>query len=275
MTPDAAEPDIDAVVLGAFGAPVAIAELNTVDREEDPSLTSDQLEIFFISSRAGGAGLDDIWTATRTTSTGTWSVPQPVVQINSATTELHPHVAPDGLTMYLASDRAGGAGGLDIYFTTRANRTAPWTTPTRVVELSSTANDFSAAPDSTDLVLVLDSDRGGATLKDIYISTRINPQALWRGPTAVALLNSANNDQDGVFADGGKAVYFATGLAGAFDLVVATRPSIGVTFGVATPITELNSPQSDLDPWISEDQRTLYFNSTRAGAAEDLYFSTR
>jgi Tol biopolymer transport system component len=272
--PDAADADVDAAPLGPFAAPAPIAELNTASLEEDPTLTADQLEIFFVSDRAGGAGLTDIWTSTRVSTTGVWSVPSNVVQLDSVSSELHPHVALDGLSMYLASDRAGTVGGLDIWFATRASRTAPWTAPVRVVELSSTANDFSAAPDSTNLVMVVDSDRGGASLKDLYISTRTTDQAAWRGPTAIVPVDTANNDQDGVFADAGRALYFATGVGAGNDLMISVRPTAATGFGAPTPIAELNTASSELDPWISEDQRTLVFNSDRAGT-EDLYLSTR
>jgi Tol biopolymer transport system component len=272
--PDPADADVDAAPLGAFAAPVAIAELNTAAAEEDPTLTADQLEIFFVSDRAGGAGLADIWTSTRASTTATWSVPSPVVQLNSVMTENHPHVSLDGLSMYLASDRVGTVGGLDIWFSTRATREAPWTAPVRVAELSSTSNDFSAAPDSSDLIVVVDSDRGGTTMKDLYLSTRTSEAALWRGPAGIAAVNTANNDQDGVFADAGKALYFATGVGAGNDLMVAVRASTSGAFGAPMPITELNTTSSELDPWVSEDQRTMVFNSDRAGT-EDLYLTTR
>lgn len=274
--PDAAgDAEVDAAPLGPFAAPVAIAELNSATTDEDPTLTADLLEIFFVSDRPGGAGLSDIWTSTRASPTGTWSVPTNVVQLSSVSQELHPHVALDGLSMYLASDRAGTVGGLDIWFSTRASRTAPWTAPVRVPELCSTSNDNSAAPDSTNLVLVLDSDRSGAlAMKDLYISTRTDAQATWRGPTGITAVDTANNDQDGVFADAGRALYFATGVGAGNDLMISTRPSTAAAFGAPTPIAELNTTSSELDPWISEDQRTLVFNSDRAGT-EDLYFTSR
>jgi Tol biopolymer transport system component len=274
-TPDAPPPDVappDAP-LGVFGAAQALAELNTADSEEDPSLTADQLEIFFVSDRAGGTGLTDIWTSVRTSTSAAFPAPTPVGQLNTAQGEFHPQVSGDGLSIYLSSNRPGGAGGADIYFATRATRTAPWVTPTIVAELSSPQTDFAAAPDSTGLHLVLGSNRTGNI--DLFISSRTSTAGTWRGPVAIAILDTANNEQDGVLADEGRALYFTQGGGVALnELMVARRSTVDDAFGAATPLTELNSAMNELDPWVSEDERTIYFNSDRGGN-EDLYFATR
>src|SRR5688500_4343144 len=46
-------PEPDAFVLGPWGTPVALAELNTADVEGDPTMTTDLLEIYFASNRDG------------------------------------------------------------------------------------------------------------------------------------------------------------------------------------------------------------------------------
>lgn len=270
------DPIPDAAPLGPFGAAVAVAELNTIDAaEEDPALTADQLEIFFVSNRLGGVGGNDIYTATRGSTTEPWGPVSNVAELNTIEGETHPHVAPDGLSMYLSSNRAGGLGAADIYFTSRMARTDPWGPPTRVLELSSATGDFSAFPDPSGLILVLASNRTGTI--DLFLSTRLAVTDAWRGPAAIGTVNTASNDQDGVLADGGKALYFATGtgaMVSGNELMVSTRPSIDVAFGPATPVSELNTMMNELDPWIADDQRTIYFNSDRAGT-EDLHVATR
>lgn len=275
--PDAPPPDDPPpdAPLGPFGAPAPVTELNTPDAsEEDPCLTADQLEIFFTSNRVGGAGGNDIWTATRAAITDPFGPATPVTQINTADGEFHAQVSPDGLSMYLSSNRAGGLGGADIYFTTRATRSAPWASPTRVLELSSPSADFIAAPDSTGLSLVLGSNRGGNI--DLFVSSRTSTDAAWRGPAAIAALNTANDEQDGVLADEGRALYYTQGGDPTVlkELVVARRPTVDAAFGPPTPLVEINSAMDELDPWVADDERTIYFNSNRGGN-EDLYFATR
>jgi Tol biopolymer transport system component len=269
--PDDPPPDAP---LGAFGAPAPLTELNTADSEEDPSLPADQLEIFFVSNRLGGPGANDIWTAVRASTSEPFGMANPVGVINTVDGEFHPQVSPDGLSMYMVSNRPGGAGAADIYFTTRATRTAPWVTPTRVVELSSPNADFAAAPDSSGLQLVLGSNRSGSI--DLFVSSRTSTTAPWRGPAAIAVLNTAAEEQDGVFAAQGRALYFTKGGDPALlkEIAVARRATVDDAFGPAELLPELGSAMDELDPWVADDERTIYFNSNRGGN-EDLYFSTR
>jgi hypothetical protein len=52
-----------------------------------------------------------------------WSVPVNLgTTVNSAGIDQGPYLAADGKTLYLASDRPGGSGGLDLYVTIRARR---------------------------------------------------------------------------------------------------------------------------------------------------------
>src|SRR5690606_7113243 len=56
-----------------FAAPVSVAELNDPEaKEQDPTLTSDHLEIFFFSDREGNA---DIWASTRADEDAQWKPP--------------------------------------------------------------------------------------------------------------------------------------------------------------------------------------------------------
>src|SRR5262249_11698428 len=104
----------------AFGAPVAIAELNLpTSNAAAPSLTSDELTIVFESDRAGGLGGADIWLATRAARSATFVSPQPLSAINSSSRDGSPELSVEGLSLYFESDRAGGAGGADLWLATR------------------------------------------------------------------------------------------------------------------------------------------------------------
>ncbi|MCC7536924.1 MAG: PD40 domain-containing protein [Deltaproteobacteria bacterium] len=52
--------------LGPFGTPALVAELNSDGNDRDPWLSSDGQTVYFTSDRAGGAGAQDLWMATRT-----------------------------------------------------------------------------------------------------------------------------------------------------------------------------------------------------------------
>jgi len=272
---DAPEPDVpDAeVMLGRFGAPQLVAELSTADSDSTPAMTADGLDIFFQSTRPGGLGSNDIWTARRTSTTDPWSTPVLVTELSSVASELFPHVSPDGLRMYLASTRAGTSGA-DIYVTARATRTATWAPPTAVVELNTVANERRASVTADELLLVLDSERGNAG-RDLYLSTRSSTSNPWSAPVPITELNTSESDAGATISADGLAMFFARGpLVGDRDLFVATRSSRSAAFGPPTLIEELSSTTDDSDPWISADQRTLLFASMRSGN-RDIYIATR
>jgi hypothetical protein len=105
---------------GTWGPAAAIPELNSTAADNRPSVRQDGLEIFFYSARPGGAGDNDLWTATRVTVDAPWSTPVNVgTTVNGSSNEQHPNITADGKTLFFTSDRPGGSGGFDLWMTTR------------------------------------------------------------------------------------------------------------------------------------------------------------
>ena len=90
-----------------FSAPTNLTELNTSFRDASPSLSSDELTIYFISNRGGGRGSYDIWTASRQDVSSKFSSPQNLAVLNSAGLDLDPFLSADGTELFFASDRSG------------------------------------------------------------------------------------------------------------------------------------------------------------------------
>jgi WD40-like Beta Propeller Repeat len=68
-------------------------------------------------------------------------------EVNTASLDGCPIQSPDGLSLYMASNRSGGKGGLDIWVATRGSTTAPWGAPTNLGEpVNSAADDFCPTP---------------------------------------------------------------------------------------------------------------------------------
>jgi hypothetical protein len=108
---------------GETGGPaVLIAELNDpVFTDQGPTLRSDGREMFFFSTRPGGIGGADLWTSTRRSVHDPWTPPVNLgAPVNSTAAEQQPSLSSGGLTLLLASSRAGGFGGTDIWMSTRA-----------------------------------------------------------------------------------------------------------------------------------------------------------
>jgi outer membrane protein OmpA-like peptidoglycan-associated protein len=87
------------------------------DRRSDachPTLSSDGKRMYFSSNRKGGFGGMDIYVTEKVNNK--WSKPMNMgAKVNSDKNDVFPYVHKDG-TFYFSSDRAGGNGGLDIYY---------------------------------------------------------------------------------------------------------------------------------------------------------------
>lgn len=119
----AVQPDIYVSQLfpdGSFGPASVVAELNSPKGDYRPSVRFDGLEVFVHSDRLGSLGGLDLWVATRETVFDFWSTPANLGStVNSTDTEQQPYIAADRETLFFASNRPGGFGGLDLYVTTR------------------------------------------------------------------------------------------------------------------------------------------------------------
>jgi WD40-like Beta Propeller Repeat len=106
---------------GSWGPASLIPELNDITNDNRPNVRQDGLEIFFYSSRTGGQGGVDLWTATRPSIDAAWSTPVNVgATVNSSANDQHPYLSTDAKTLVFFSGRPGGFGGSDLYTTTRA-----------------------------------------------------------------------------------------------------------------------------------------------------------
>lgn len=261
--------------LGLWGTPVMIAELDAGDAD-NPTLTADMLEIFFDSSRTGGAGVADIWTSTRASVTASWSAPVNVAALNTGSVDEFPEISPDGLTLFFSSTRpTGNLGQTDIFVTTRPTRASAWSAPTRVVELSSMGFDNSATASADLLSIYLSSDR--VADREIYVASRASTGATWSTPTSITELSDPGDDGGAFVASGGRLLVYDSYRAGGMgsqDLWQATRASTAVPFDPPSPLAELNTPSRDSDAWLSPDLHTMIFSSDRSGA-EELYVTTR
>jgi hypothetical protein len=112
-----------------WGTPVNLGPVvNSSVREDTPRLTSDGLELYFISNRSGGRGLADIWVATRPTITDDWAPPVNLSTVNSSAYDQWVNISGDGLTLLFQSTRSGGEYG-GLYMSRRKNKDDPWTVP--------------------------------------------------------------------------------------------------------------------------------------------------
>jgi outer membrane protein OmpA-like peptidoglycan-associated protein/Tfp pilus assembly protein PilF len=100
---------------GTWATPEKIEELNTPYHESSPSIHPDGKTLYFSSKGHEGMGGYDLFIS-RLQENGKWGKPQNLgYPINTAAAEEALAVSWQGDVAYLASNRAGGFGSLDIY----------------------------------------------------------------------------------------------------------------------------------------------------------------
>jgi WD40-like Beta Propeller Repeat len=224
---------------------------------------------------------------------GTWAPAQKIDEIAGNSPELNtqsldgcPIQSPDGLSLYMASNRPGGVGLLDIWVATRPHRHAPWGAPVNLGEpVNSAADDFCPTPIRGGGLFFVSREAlpGSCGQGDIYF-TRHNHGRGWSEPEnlgcAPAGPNSALDEQGPSYVRAGTlgSLYFSRSAATVPGDIFMARGLAGWRFGPATPVTELNdATANDIQPNVRADGREVVLSSNRTGTlgAQDIWVATR
>lgn len=94
-------------------------------------------------------------------------------ELNTTFNEGYPVLSPDGLCLYIVSDRPGAIADLDIWTASRGTTSDDWSTPTNMGPLINTAATEARATLSRDgLTMFFGSNRVPIEQSDIYVTTR-------------------------------------------------------------------------------------------------------
>lgn len=198
------------------------------------------------------------------------SIPGTSSELNTSSNEGYPVLSPDGLSLYIVSDRPGGFGSLDIFVARRASMNDPWGAPENLgMPVNSNVNDWSPTPvPGHGLYFVSSGRAGNCGLDDIYF-TRFKHGA-WEEPQNVGcqINSTANEFGASYFEDesGHAILYFASFRAGgAFPDVGPADPDIyfSVDFGSAKLAPGLNTASKDVRPYVRKDGLEIVFDSNR------------
>jgi len=228
----------------------------------------------------------------------TWLTAQKIDEIGGNNSEVNtpsldgcPIQSPDGLSLYIASNRPGGRGGLDVWVATRASAAAPWGAPQNLGEpVNSAADDFCPTPVGKGGLFFVSREAlpGACGQGDIYFTHRTGttwaePQRLLCAPAGP---NSELDEQGPSWVDvsgklrGKKMLYFSRNLVTPNvpgEIFVSERQN-GARFGPATAVSELNdATANDIQPNVRADGLELVLSSNRAGTlgAQDIWVATR
>jgi hypothetical protein len=209
--------------------------------------------------------------------------------VNTSAAEGCPIESPDGLSLYIASNRAGGTGSPDlndIWVFHRESIGGSWGAAENLgVPVNSTFADYCPTPLRGNALLFVSARPGGCGGGDIYLG-RQNPAHGWSIENlGCAATGSGPNFPGGEFGpslvetDEGTFLYFSSDgydVGGDQDIYMSRQRADG-SFAPATAVAELNTADHDFMPNIRKDGLEMVFNSNRAGGfgGQDIYTSMR
>jgi peptidoglycan-associated lipoprotein len=198
-----------------------------------PSLSADELTLYFVSDMAGGQGGKDIWKSTYDKKSKEWGAPVNLGnKINSDEDDMFPYITSDN-TLYFSSKGRMGMGGLDIFMSKLSDDT--WSEPVNMKHpINTSADDFAFVIDETtgDRGFLSSNRPGGKGGDDIYT---------WELPPLVFTISGRVYDADTranienanieMFGSDGTSIPFKTDKTGAykFDLKPETSYKISAT----------------------------------------------
>lgn len=255
----------DAFMLGPWGTPALIPGASTTTADEDDgTLSNSGLELVFALTVTADANRKDLYIATRTTTSMPFGTPTKLPFSATGSSEETPRFSPDDNTLYFASDRAGGAGGLDIYKATRTMAGGAWSAPAAVVGPNTAANEkwFMPCGTTTSYIVIAGPDLAAGTVGG-------------PAPTVIAELNSTSTETGTFLTSDCLTIDFASARTGTSLMYTSHRTSMTTAWQTPTQVIDfaaLGGAQED--PWIAADGRTFVFASNKAGT-KDVYIATR
>ncbi len=122
---------VSKIVNGKWRTPETMGKpVNSSFWEGGACISPDGKTVFFTSERDGGSGHSDIWMVKKLTKTE-WGKPENLgKEVNSSQDEVGVFLAPDGRTLFFASNGPASMGSYDIFKTVLEN--GKWTAPVNV-----------------------------------------------------------------------------------------------------------------------------------------------
>jgi hypothetical protein len=220
---------------------------------------------------------------------GDWELAVPEPGVNTAAAEGCPIESPDGRSLYIASNRAGGTGSPDpndIWVFHRESVNGPWGPAQNLGQpVNSVFADFCPTPLQGNALLFVSTRPGGCGGGDIYLG-RDNPSHGWSiQHLGCDATGSGPNFPGGEFGpslietDEGTFLFFSSDgydVGGDQDIYMS-RQRADSSFAPATAVAELNTGVHDFMPNVRKDGLEIVFNSNRTGGlgGQDVYSAWR
>jgi len=187
------------------------------------------------------------------------------------------HVSGDELEAVVASDRAGGRGGFDLYLAKRNHREEAFSALQPLDSVNTDRNDFSPSLTGDGLTMFFARNTADAGW-NLFYAVRPDRDSPFQPPLPLAELNSGGYESSPSVTPDGLTLYYVRYVAGkSYDIFVATRPEASSPFGPPQAVDQVNSSYYDNAPSINADSTRLYFFSNRpaANSGYNIWYAER
>jgi len=250
--------------------------INSAARDVEPTFSRDGRTMYYNCADRRPDGGNDICVSTLLN--GVWTEPEVVgPPISTEYGEVEPLLSRDGTRLYIQSNRPGGVGMADLWFSRKVD--GQWTEPENLGEPFNTPYAdhclYFSGPDE-DVAYWTSTRPGGYGGNDIWTSQRVN--GVWQPAVNLGpLVNSEHSDHHSLPSPDGRSLYVTSGRPGGYggeDVYVTTRDENGRWSTLTNLGPQVNSDQDDRCPAFSPDFKIFYFDSERAGGygGKDLWW---
>jgi hypothetical protein len=224
--------------------------------------------LIFASKRGGN---QDLYLSARTGLGAPWQAPTLAsdLGLNSQYNELQVVFTEDELAIALTTDRPGGLGGFDIWFSTRATVDEPFGALIHDATLNSFRNEFDLHLATHTHRLYFNTQTNASS--QILVAELVGPGLAWSAPEPVAGVASPGSlDASPFLTPDERIIFFTSDRAGTSDIWWAVRDEPDLPFGEPNIAPVVNEPDAvDGEATLSEDGCELIFCSNRQSGTSD------
>jgi len=138
----------------------------------------------------------------------------------------------------------------------RCDLSRPFSPPTLVSGLNSDSVDWNAQLTADELLVFFSSNRSGSAGFDIYWAKRATREESFGPPVRLTSVDTAADERTPAPTADGLTLYFFRND----DIYVTTRSSRDADFGAASPVSAVNTTNSENDVYVTDNG--IYFNRT-------------
>lgn len=207
-------------------APERVEELCSPHKDSTPKVSADGLTLWLSSDRPGCVGMLDIWVSTRPTRADRWSPPRCVRELSSPWADSTAAADPSLLNLVFTSERPGSQNS-DLYWSTRATPTEPWSAPVLLPGVNSYEDDEDGQLVANGSKLYFSSSgygtAGTSTSADLFVASRASTNEPFGAVTPLTELNSDKIDTDPWVSQDERYIVFTSSRGTSMTLYEAWR----------------------------------------------------